>query len=280
VGNPASDDIVKLYLKQVTAKQLQAKITPKQATPIFPDKLLLLSRHLEKRLLSQNVPPCEVFITARDQAFFKCLFYSGDRAGDLGLVKMAEIARFPDDSGLLFNHTWGKTLRDGSSNLFGMRRHPNPSLCPVKGIEMYVAIAREIGIDLSRGYLFRPTDHHGHIVDLPLTSSAAKSRLKLYHGRRNTPQLPSGCALTLSFCGSQLADVMSHVGWSSPSTAQYYLKLADVIRAVAPADRLSQESSQSSQASNIYMDFNNLKDFISAFPSQSSAALKRSAPDA
>jgi hypothetical protein len=55
--------------------------------------------------------------------------------------------------------------------------------------------------------------------------------------------------------------------------------VADVIRAGAPADFLSQESFQSSQASNLYMDFNNLKDFISAFPFQSSAALKRSAPD-
>ena len=85
-------------------------------------------------------------------------FNSGDRAGDLGLVKTPEIAHFPDDSGLLFNHIWGKTLRDGSSNLFGMHCHPNPALCPIRAVEMYVAVSREIGIDLSRGYLFRATD--------------------------------------------------------------------------------------------------------------------------
>ena len=107
LGNPATDELVTLYLKQVTAEQLQARVTPKQATPIFPDKLLLLSRHVEKRLLLPNLAPSELFILARDQAFFKCLFYSGDRAGDLGHVKTPEIARFPDDSGFLFNHTWG-----------------------------------------------------------------------------------------------------------------------------------------------------------------------------
>ena len=135
------DEFIKLYLKQVTAEQLQAHVTPKQATPIFPDKLLLLSRHFEKRLLLPNLSPSEMFVVACDQAFFKCLFYSGDHAGDLGLVKTPEIAHFPDDSVLLFNHIWGKTLRDGSSNLFGMRCHPNPALCPIRAVEMYVAVS-------------------------------------------------------------------------------------------------------------------------------------------
>ncbi|XP_068673221.1 uncharacterized protein [Montipora foliosa] len=147
LGNPASDELVKLYLKQVAAEQLQAHVTPKHAIPIFPDKLLLLSCHLEKRLLLPNLSPSEMFVVALDLAFFKCLFYAGDRAGDLGLVKTPEIARFPDDSGFLFNHVWGKALRDGSSNLFGMRRHPNPALCPIRAVEMYVAVSREIGFE-------------------------------------------------------------------------------------------------------------------------------------
>ena len=76
----------------------QAHITPKQATPLFLDKLLLLSRHLEKRLLLPSLTPSEIFITARDQAFFKTLFFSGDRGRDLGQVKTSKIARFPDDN--------------------------------------------------------------------------------------------------------------------------------------------------------------------------------------
>jgi hypothetical protein len=31
-------------------------------------------------------------------------------------------------------------LREGSQNLFGMRRHPNPTLCPVRGIELVVVV--------------------------------------------------------------------------------------------------------------------------------------------
>ena len=43
LGNPAFDLLAKQYLKEVTAEQLRVRITPKQAVPLFPDKLLLLS---------------------------------------------------------------------------------------------------------------------------------------------------------------------------------------------------------------------------------------------
>ena len=94
-GNPATDDLVKIYLKQVTVEQLLARVTPKQAFPFFPDKLLQLSNHLKRRLALPTLNTAEQFVTALDQAFFKTLFYSGDRAGNLGQVKTAEIARFP-----------------------------------------------------------------------------------------------------------------------------------------------------------------------------------------
>ena len=154
-------------LKKSQRSNFRLVSPPKQAVPLFPDKLLLLSRHLKKRLLLPSLSPAEIFITARDQAFFKALFFSGDRGGDLGKVKTSELARFLDDNSFLFNHVWGKTLRDGASNLFGMRRHPNPTLCPIRAVETYVAIALELGISLSSGYLSRSTNPQGHIVDNP-----------------------------------------------------------------------------------------------------------------
>ena len=53
----------------------------------------------------------------------------------MGQVKLPEILRFPNDDGLLFNHVWGKTLRDGSDNVFGTKRYPQTTICPVHGIE-------------------------------------------------------------------------------------------------------------------------------------------------
>ena len=170
---------------------------------------------------------------------------------------------------------WGKTLRDGASNLFGMRRHPNPTLCPIGAIETYVAIARELGISLSCGYLFRSTNHQGHIVDTPLLSSTAESRSRKYlndgqiDSRETLHSFRSGCALTLAFSGSPLADVMSHVGWSTSKTALCYLKLADLLASALP---------QCQEASRVYEDYNALKHFVSAFPAPTLSSSKRSLP--
>ena len=104
IGNPATDISLKQYLKAVTAEQLQAQITPTQATPVFVRDLVRLSHFLDKKLLSDKLSSIEMFVLMRDQAFFKTLFFGGDRAGDLGQVKTPEILRFPAGDGLLFNH--------------------------------------------------------------------------------------------------------------------------------------------------------------------------------
>ena len=45
-------------------------------------------------------------------------FFSGNRSSDLGRTKSKEVLLFPDSSGLLFNHTFGKTLRGNSARFF------------------------------------------------------------------------------------------------------------------------------------------------------------------
>ena len=127
----------------------------------------------------------------------------------MGQDKVPEILRFPNDDRLLFNHVWGKTLRNGDQNVFGIRRNLNLTICPVAGIERYLADARDMGVDLTTGYLFRPTTPNGGVKNVPLTSSAAEARLKLYledmgaddgetlHGFR------SGCAITLALSAAR-----------------------------------------------------------------------------
>ena len=172
----------------------------------------------------------------------------------------------------LFNHVWGKTLRDGASDVFGIRHHSHPQLCPVKAIETYVAVASELRITLSNGYLFRPTNHQGHILNKPLTSSSAEACLKNYLKDTKVDEgatlhsFHSGSAITLALSGSQLADVMSHVGWSNKGTALYYMKLAEVLREGSPSDSLSSNNSAASISTSLYADLNHLKDFVTAFP--------------
>ena len=70
-----------------------------------------------------------------------------------------------------------QTLIDGDENVFGIRRNPQLAICPIKGIEQYMAVARDLRIDLTSGYLFRPTNPQGGVVDSPFSSSTAEARL-------------------------------------------------------------------------------------------------------
>jgi hypothetical protein len=125
--------------------------------------------------------------------------------------------------------------------------------------------------------LFRPTNQK-------VAYQAAEARLKFYlrlaridngetlHGFR------SGCALTLAFSGSALADIMSHVGWKDSATAVYYMKLAHVLRAGAPADLLASLPEGAGKATSVYTDYNHLNNFVLAFPPFGKHPRKRRAP--
>lgn len=260
---------MKDYLRLITAEQLQARITPKQATPFFVDKLTQLSLYLQRKL-QNTVTPIDRFIIARDQAYFKTVFFSGDRPGDLGQVKVAEILRFPNDDGFLFNHVWGKTLRDGDQNVFGIRRNQQTVICPIAAIEQYMDVARQLGVDLSRGYLFRPSTPDKGIQDSPFSSAAAESRLKTYlkdmgvHEGETLHGFRSGCAITLALTGADLSEIMDHVGWNRRHTALYYLQLAKVLNPTGASEKLA--SPQISDNINPWQDINALKRFVCAFP--------------
>ena len=177
--NPASHMIVKRYLKALTEEQLQARVLPQQAEPFFVHDLMILCSKIEGLLKGPDIDPTHVFIYARDLAYFKLHFFSGDRPSDLSHILTEEIMRFPQDKGLLFNHVFGKTLRSGDSNIFGIQRHPNVTLCHVKGIDDYMAVSHALGISLTSGYLFLTTQ--GNVVTPhPFLSDAAEARLKTY----------------------------------------------------------------------------------------------------
>lgn len=59
---------------------------------------------MSRKIAERSVNPSGLFVLARDQAFFKALFFTGDRGSDLGMLRTEEVLRFPQDDGLLFNH--------------------------------------------------------------------------------------------------------------------------------------------------------------------------------
>ena len=140
---------------------------------------------------------------------------------------------------------WGKTLRDSDDNVFGIKRNPQAKICPVQGIEHYMTVAQQLRIDLTRGYLFRPTTPQGGVLDAPFTSTAAEARLKGYLQEMGTDDgetlhgFRAGCAITLALSGAKLSEIMGHVGWSRRHTALHYLQLAKVLNPSGASARLS-----------------------------------------
>ena len=226
-----------------------------------------------------------MYTLSRDQAYFKTLFFSGDRPGDLGQVRTNEILRFPNDDGLLFNHTWGKILRGDRSNLFGIRRRANVKICPVVAIERYMATTCAMHFDLTDGFLFRPTTAQGAISPLSISSEAMNDRLKTYLKEAGIDEgetahsFTSGCAITLALLGSVLADVMSHVGWERSHTASYYMKFEKVLRQDSTTALLTEavdDHNATSDLTRLYQDLNSVKNFVQAFPTEETLKCKAS----
>ena len=284
LGNPAASVLVRRYLKLVKEEQARIGVVPKQAVPMFVDKLAQLAEHIEGKLRCPGQSPLSLYILARDQAYFKTLMFSADRPGDLGQVRTTEILRFPNDDGLLFNHTFGKTLRGGKSNLFGVKRCQNSVVCAVQGIEKYISMARSLEIDLTDGYLFRTTSKTGTVVNAPVSSEAMGRRLKTYLEELGISEgetahsFRSGCAISLALTGSRLADIMDHVGWEKEHTAGYYMQLAKVLRHDSTSSQLAEaldENMTVEDWASRYRDLNQLKDFALAFPQSEVKKRKR-----
>ena len=171
---------VQNYVKAFSSDQLQASVTPKQVTPLFLCKLFHLSCFILGKMSTLGITDTQLVVYARDAALFKALFFSGDRANALSLVKTQEIMRFQYNDGLLFNHVWGNSLRHDSSNLFGIQRHTDLSLCPVNAIEVDVAISSVLSVDLSTGYLFLPLTYAGKSIIEQIANFTLQSRLRNY----------------------------------------------------------------------------------------------------
>lgn len=231
-GNPACSSKVNKYLNAVKREQAISHRVVQQAKPLFLDKLYDIAAFIDTKLVAcdDNV---QKFILLRDQAFLKLQFFGGDRASDLSQCLSQEFKRLNDDSGFVVTHTVGKTLGDGKTNEFCIMRLDDHTICPVFGLEKYVTGAKDLGINLSLGYLFRILDNsRENILESPVSYSSMYSRLKFYLKSLGIDEgetlhsLRGGCAVTLAVlgCGSS-EEIMSHVGWSSHRSLERYSRI-------------------------------------------------------
>ena len=65
-GNPAASRTVKDYLASLREEQLQARVSPSQAGPVFLSDLVAIAEYIWKYLNESGLPPKQVFVLARD----------------------------------------------------------------------------------------------------------------------------------------------------------------------------------------------------------------------
>ena len=137
-----------------------------------------------------------------------------------------------------------------------MKPVANSPFCPVYNLNLYVALARKMCIDLKDGFLFRATDPHGHVSESPFVGSAVGNRLKKHLSdlRINNGEtmhcFRSGCSITLSLIGVSYERVAKHVGWKSVEMAIYYSQCDKVTSADDPSSIISNGSSVQDAATN------------------------------
>ena len=271
--NPAAHASVKHYLKAVTEEQLNARATPKQAQPLFIGELVALCQVITDKLHSPGTDPIHLYVHARDLAYFKLHFLSGDRPSDLSHVKAAEILRFPNDKGILFNHVFGKTLRSSDSRVFAVARHPNTAICPVKALDDYISICTALKISVHSGPLFRTTQ--GNIIlPYPFSTDAAEARLKSYLeaaglSHKILYSFRCGGAITMAITGSALDDIVEHVGWISHRMARHYLQLHKSLQPDSVAARISQATPDTSYRYSELNQFTTPPPYHNASPPES-----------
>ena len=149
-----------------------------KAIPIFLDKLREICLHLRELSVDPAIKPCKRYILLRDLAFFSIDYFSGDRGSDLGRVKSSDVLIIPGGKGFIFNQVFGKTLRGNGKNVFAVKPVANSPFCPVYNLNLYVALAKKMCIDLKDGFLFRATDPHGHVSESPVVGSVVGNQLK------------------------------------------------------------------------------------------------------
>jgi len=91
-----------------------------------------------------------------------------------------DVLKHPDGSSLLFHQRVGKTLRGKLSIAFAVKQTANPAICPVRNLQFFVNLCMAMNVDLSAGFLFRPTSKKGGILNAPLLASTVQARLIKY----------------------------------------------------------------------------------------------------
>ena len=235
-GNPVKSVKVHQYLEFVKKEQGLAGITPKQAKVILRGKVKQLIELL-KILRNKTKNAVRKMLISRDIAIFSLAFCTSKRGDDISKIVAKNVMRIPNKGGLVFNFTWGKTLRGGKSHMFGVECVcgflEEKGFCASCCVDSYVTEAEALGWDFDKGYLFSDANKgvriHGPVKPPSLTRLLKKYLTQFEIFDKETMQsFRSGGAICRILEGESLEEVMYRAYWKSPKTALYYTNFESV----------------------------------------------------
>ena len=150
-GNPCSCQFVHLYLTFVSEEQRQVGVQFNQAAPMLKFTLIDLLSDMRSRAhvassLAERIP------LTRAYALFSLAFYSM-RAYDLSFAMGSHILRLPVSRGLIFNFSFGKTLRASSEAVVVLADRNCPAIFSFRVVTAYSSAAQQTVLDSNTGPL-------------------------------------------------------------------------------------------------------------------------------
>ena len=97
-------------------------------------------------------------------------------------------------------------------------------------------------VDLSSGFLFRPTSKKGGILNAPLLASTVQARLIKYLsslGINDGESVRAGNSILLRLLGVSREEVAKHIGWKSTALVDYDTQVEKVMTVSTSSDALA-----------------------------------------
>ena len=241
-GNPVymSSTVVRQYQLMLREQQARAGVTQRQAALLMREDVVKLLQRMSAWLMDPSLSLDERYEMMRDMAYIAVVFATGKRCDDLANLLIPQMVRFPDGRGIMFGFQFGKTLRDGSRQMFGLKPDDvTPEICTVRLMDDLDRFATEAGIKREGNRFFTKIKNGKRILaNIPtdymterLRKHMKRANMKVEQGRLvvSIHSLRSGGPLTRMLEGDSLQKVMFEAYWKNPKTAWKYIKLLEVM---------------------------------------------------
>ncbi len=189
------------------------KVAPKQAPPLFPADLKIMSAHLPESLAGK-----------RDRAILLVGFAGAFRVSELSALLISDIVFGAD--GITINLRTSKTDQEGRGRAVGVPFGSDPLLCPVRALKTWLAESH-----LQTGWLFRQVGRGdnlqirrlgGQAIALMVKARAKEAGLSI--GSCSGHSLRAGLATSAARAGKSMTAIQRQTGHKSLAMVARYVR--------------------------------------------------------